>query len=359
MPPAAAPENRPHKRPKIQRKSLAKPLIASLVFIVVTVAATTVLGLSIADTGTSAGTSAYSAVFSDVTGVQTGDDIDIAGVRVGQVNSVSVVNRNEARVGFDVGGSRTLPASVTATIYYKDLIGDRYIELAPGVGPPGQVLKPGSTIPESQTTPALDLTELFNGFQPLFEALSPGDVNQLAGEIIQVLQGEGTTMDTLLTNVGSLTTTLADRSRVIDSVIDNLNGVVATINSRGGELTTLVTTLQQLVSGLAQDRQPIGDAIDAMSNLTNATAGLLRQANPPITADIKSLGALSSTLAAGDPAISQALADLPGKEEALIRLSSYGSWFNLFECGASVSGIQEAQGGPAPTGIPVTASRCK
>jgi phospholipid/cholesterol/gamma-HCH transport system substrate-binding protein len=324
---------------------------------VITVVATTVLGLSIANTSAGSGATGYHAIFSDVTSVQVGDDVDIAGVRVGQVNSIRVVHKNQAEIGFSVEAGRTLPASVTATIYYKDLIGDRYIELAPGTGPPGQNLKPGGTIPLSQTTPALDLTELFNGFQPLFEALSPGDVNQLAAEIIQVLQGEGTTMDTLLTNVGSLTTTLADRSKVIDSVIDNLNGVVSTINAKGGELTTLVTTLQQLVTGLAADRQPIGNAISAMSSLTNATAGLL-QANPPVTADIKSLGALSSTLAANDPVITQALKDLPGKESDIIRLSSYGSWLNLYECEATVTGVQEAYG-PAPTGIGVTASRCK
>jgi phospholipid/cholesterol/gamma-HCH transport system substrate-binding protein len=344
--------------PRIRRRPLFRPLIYSVIFIVVTAAATTVLGLSIANTSATSGTAGYDAIFTDVTGVQVGDDVDIAGVRVGQVNSLRVVDRNQAEIGFSVEAGRTLPASATATIYYKDLIGDRYIELAPGTGPPGRNLKPGSTIPLSQTTPALDLTELFDGFQPLFEALSPGDVNQLAAEIIQVLQGEGTTMDTLLTNVGSLTTTLADRSKVIDSVIDNLNGVVSTINAKGGELTTLVTTLQQLVTGLAADRQPIGNAISAMSNLTNATAGLLQQANPPVTADIKSLGALSSTLAANDPVITQALQDLPGKESDIIRLSSYGSWLNLYECEATVTGVQEAYG-PVPTGIPVTASRCK
>jgi phospholipid/cholesterol/gamma-HCH transport system substrate-binding protein len=345
-------------RPRIRRRPLFRPLIYSVIFIVITVAATTVLGLSIANTSAGSGSAGYNAIFSDVTSVQVGDDVDIAGVRVGQVNSIRVVNRNQAEIGFSVEAGRALPASVTATIYYKDLIGDRYIELAPGTGPPGQDLTAGGTIPLSQTTPALDLTELFNGFQPLFEALSPGDVNQLAAEIIQVLQGEGTTMDTLLTNVGSLTTTLADRSKVIDSVIDNLNGVVSTINAKGGELTTLVTTLQQLVTGLAADRQPIGNAISAMSNLTNATAGLLQQANPPITADIKSLGALSSTLAANDPVITEALKDLPGKESDIIRLSSYGSWLNLYECEATVTGVQEAYG-PVPTGIPVTASRCK
>jgi phospholipid/cholesterol/gamma-HCH transport system substrate-binding protein len=338
-------------------KSLARPLIYSAIFIAVTVAATTVLGLSIASTGVG-GSAGYYATFTDVTGLQTGDDVDIAGVRVGQVTSIGVVDRNLARVGFSVQAGRVLPASVTATIYYKDLIGDRYLELAQGTGPPGQTLQPGGTIPLSQTTPALNLTDLFNGFQPLFEALSPGDVNQLATEIIQVLQGEGTTMDSLLANVGTLTTTLADKSTVIDSVISNLNSVVTTVNDRGNALGTLVTTLQQLVSGLAADRQPIGTAISAMSSLTNATAGLLQQANPPLAADIKSLGALSATLADNSPVIAQFLKNLPVKEEDIARLSSYGSWFNLFECSATVSGVSEAYG-PAPTGIGVTAARCE
>jgi phospholipid/cholesterol/gamma-HCH transport system substrate-binding protein len=342
---------------RVRRKSVARPLTFSIIFISVTVAATSVLGLSIANTSVGASVG-YHATFTDVTGLQAGDDVDIAGVRVGQVTAISVIDKNQAQVGFSVESGRVLPASVTATIYYKDLIGDRYINLAPGTGPPGQALAPGGTIPVSQTTAALNLTQLFNGFQPLFEALSPGDVNQLAAEIIQVLQGEGTTLDTLLTNVGSLTTTLASRARVIDSVISNLNSVVATINARGGELTSLVTTLQQLVTGLAQDREPIGNAISALSDLTSATAGLPQQANPPLAADIKSLGALSGTLADNTPLIAQFLKNLPVKEEDIARLSSYGSWFNLYECAASVRGVQEAFG-PAPAGIPVTAARCK
>jgi phospholipid/cholesterol/gamma-HCH transport system substrate-binding protein len=342
---------------RIRRKSIARPLVYSVIFIAVTVAATTVLGLSIASTGVS-GPAGYYATFTDVTGLQVGNDVDIAGVRVGEVTSIGVVDRNLARVGFSVQAGRTLPASVTATIYYKDLIGDRYLELAQGTGPPGQTLQPGGTIPLSQTTPALNLTDLFNGFQPLFEALSPGDVNQLATEIIQVLQGEGTTMDSLITNVGTLTTTLADKSKVIDSVISNLNSVVTTVNDRGDALGTLVTTLQQLVSGLAADRQPIGTAISAMSGLTNATAGLLQQANPPLAADIKSLGALSATLADNSPVIAQFLKNLPVKETDIARLSSYGSWFNLFECSATVSGVSEAYG-PVPVGVVVQAARCK
>ena len=39
---------------------------------------------------------------------------------------------------------------------------------------------------------------LFNGFKPLFQALSPQDINKLSYEIVQVFQGEGGTLEGLL-----------------------------------------------------------------------------------------------------------------------------------------------------------------
>ena len=336
-------------------KSITKPLIFSLIFVLVTAAATTVLGLSIANTGPS-GNTGYSAIFTDVTGLNVGDDVDIAGVRVGQVTSIAITNENLAKVGISV--NRQLPASVTADIFYKNLVGQRYINLGQGTGPVDTMMSPGGTIPVSQTSPALSLTELFNGFQPLFEALSPGDVNQLATEIIDVLQGEGTTMDSLISNVGTLTTTLANKNKVIDSVISSLTSVVQTINSRGSALSDLVTTMQQLISGLATDRAPIGNAISAMSSLTNATAGLLSSARPPLKSDIAALGSLATTLADNSGLITQFLTTAPQKMTDIARLSSYGSWFNLYLCGATVHGVTVAYGPPI-TGIPVTAGRCK
>ncbi len=341
----------------MRRKSLAGPIIKSAIFIVVTAIVTAILGISIAHTGVSA-TVPYHAVFSDVTGLSVGDDVDIAGVRVGDVTSISVYRRNEALVGFSLQAGRRLPASVTATIKWLNLVGQRYIELGQGTGPVGQTLPSGGTIPASRTTPALDLTELFNGFQPLFQALTPGDVNQLASEIIQVFQGESPNITTLVATVGSLTTALATRDRVIGQVIVNLNSVLHTVGSRSGELGNLVRTLQQLVSGLAADRQPIGSAIAAIGSLTSATAGLLQVSRPPLRTDIAQLGRLSANLANNSGAVGSFLRTLPVKMSEIARLASYGSWLNFFMCDALVSGVSE-KFGPPPTGVPITAARCK
>ena len=346
----------------MNRRSLAGPLVKSGVFVVVTTFATGVLAFSIAGTGIG-NAAGYNATFTDVTGLNTGDSVRIAGVRVGQVEHIAVTGRRLARVHFSVRSDHTLPASATASIKYLNLVGQRYVELAQGVGPVDGTLRPGATIPLERTTPALNLTQLFNGFQPLFQALSPKDVNQLSGEIIQVLQGEGTTVENLIGTVGSLTSTLAGKDQVIGRVIDNLTTAVNSINSRAGEFNELISTLRQLVHGFAADRKPIGQAISAISGLTTSTAGLLGPSRDPLRRDIQSLGRLSSNLNRDQPLVEGFVRRLPTKMTTIARLASYGSWLNLYMCQASVSGVSWYEDGPTPpgpppTGIPITESRC-
>src|SRR5205807_8802543 len=135
-------------------------------------------------------------------------------------------------------------------IKYRNLVGQRYIALDAAPGSPGAMLPADGVIPLDRTKPALDLTALFNGFKPLFQALSPDDVNKLSYEIIQVLQGEGGTIDNLLSHTASLTQTIASKDQVIGQVIDNLNSVLDTVNSRSNQLSDLVVQLPQLVPGL-------------------------------------------------------------------------------------------------------------
>jgi phospholipid/cholesterol/gamma-HCH transport system substrate-binding protein len=310
------------------------PLIKITIFAVVTIALTTLLGLTIANSNLG-DTNDYRARFVDATGLNEGDDVRMSGVRIGQVGSIEVVDNKWAEVAFEVEATRRLPAGVTATIKYRNLIGQRYISLAIGGGDPNAVLRPGQTIPIERTAPALNLTVLFNGFKPLFQALNPDDVNKLAGELIQVLQGEGGTIDSVLAHTASLTKAIAGKDEVIGQVIDNLNTVLTTVNGRTAELTGLIDQVQQLSTGLAAQRLPIGEAVTALGALTDSTAGLLGSARPALKEDIAALGALSANLAAHGDTVDKFLAELPNKVASINRVSSYGGWFNYYLCRAS------------------------
>lgn len=321
----------------IRRKSLAGPLAKSAVFVVITALATGLLALTISNGSVSAG-NRYQAVFTDATAVQAGDDVRMAGVRIGQVDSVTVTDRRQATVAFTVQPGNPLTRTVTATIRYENLIGQRYIALDQGTGSIADPLPTGATIDVRHTRPALDLTALFNGFQPLFQALDPQQVNQLAGEIIQVFQGEGPTVNDLLGQTASLTSTLADKTRVINQVIDNLNAVLGTVQNTGNGLRTLVDTLTSFVQGLAADRASLGSAISGIGVLTTDVGSLVGQVRDPLHSSLQSLQALSANLATGgaDGPLNSFLQTLPGKLTDIGRLASYGSWLNFYLC--SVNG---------------------
>jgi phospholipid/cholesterol/gamma-HCH transport system substrate-binding protein len=250
---------------------------------------------------------------------------------VGQVRGIAVVDNSVAEVSFTVAEDIPLAAGVHARIRYRNLVGQRYLALQEAPGDP-RPLRAGGLIPLRQTTPALDLTVLFNGFRPLFAALTPQDVNTLAYEIIQVFQGEGGTVASLLRHTASLTNRLADRDAVIGRVITNLTAVLSTLDERERALDQTIVELQRFVSGLAGDRKAIGDALASIADLTTTTGGLLREARPSLAADIRALDSLSATLNENTAVLEGTLQRLPGRYADLTRVASYGSWLNFYLC---------------------------
>jgi len=308
-------------------------LIKLISFATVTVLATGTLAATIGNIRFG-GTATYHALFRDVTGLQKGDDVRIAGVRVGEVDGIGVTvvgRRTVARVTFNVDSDRTLPQSTRALIRYRNLVGQRYVALSEGAGN-SRTLTDHGTIPLRQTRSALDLTVLFNGFKPLFAALNPEDVNTFAMEVIKTLQGEAGNVNSLLSHTASLTSTLADRDAVIGRTIDNLNEVLDTVDERDQQLSTLLLELQRFVSGLADDREAIGASLTNIAGLAESTAGLVKDARPSVRHDVRELGEVTRNLDDNKAIVEGILQRLPDKLNTITRTATYGSWFNFYLC---------------------------
>ncbi|MFA6299945.1 MAG: MCE family protein [Nocardioides sp.] len=311
-------------------KRTFKDMVKLIIFIVVTTLLTGVLVVTIGNLSFGA-TREYKAEFVDATGVVKGDDVRIAGVKVGSVSGIEIIDRNRALVTFDVVESTLLTEATHAAIRYRNLVGQRYISLTQEIGD-SEKLEEGDTIPAAQTSPALDLTVLFNGFKPLFQALSPDDINKLSYEIVQVFQGEGGTLESLLGHTASITTTLAERDQVIGDLIVNLNQVLDHLADRDDQLSDLITTFRTFVSGLNDDREAILSSLDQISALSVQTAGLVKGIRPPFVEDIKQLRRFATNIARNKGELDRALQVLPIKLNKVGRTAIYGSWFNFYLC---------------------------
>jgi phospholipid/cholesterol/gamma-HCH transport system substrate-binding protein len=315
---------------KLLDKKTAVDLTKLVIFMVVTTLATGVLVATIGNLSF-AKTTTYKAVFADATGVNKGDDIRVAGVKVGTVKSVAITDRTRALITFSVDESTEVTEATHATIKYRNLVGQRYIALTQEVGSTSE-LSEGATIPIARTAPALDLTVLFNGFKPLFQALSPTDINQLSYEIVQVFQGEGGTLESLLSHTASVTSTLADRDQVISDLVDNLSEVLDHVADRDQQLNQLITTFRQFVGGLNSDRDAILGSLDQISQLSVQTASLVKGIRSPLVDDIANLRKLTANIQRNRGELDRALQVLPIKLEKVGRTAIYGSWFNFYLC---------------------------
>lgn len=318
------------------RSDLTKLVIFLVVAVTITVSVVaTLLDLKLGQPQTS-----YHAVFTNATDLESGDVVRIAGVEVGKVNGVSITKDNQAQVDFTVDSSQKLTTNSLASIQFENLLGQRYLQISQGK-PGGSPLHSGSTIPEHNTTPGLDLTTVFTGFQPLLAALNPSQVNELTGSIIAVLQGESGSVGNLVNQTATLTSNLASKQQLINQILDNLTPLLTSVNQDDTQLKQLIDGLDTLVTGLAGQRQQIGDAVTGLANLNGAASGLLNQVQPSLDQDLSGLrtvtGILTQNQGKLDQDLGTALQGLPGLLNALDKASSSGNFLTVYICDLTIS----------------------
>jgi phospholipid/cholesterol/gamma-HCH transport system substrate-binding protein len=277
-------------------------------------------------------TNGYSAVFADASRLESGDTVRVAGIRVGTVRDVSLLADRKVLVKFDADRNIVLTTGTKAQIRYLNLVGDRYLEL---VDTPGstKILPVGSQIPEDRTAPALDLDLLLGGLKPVIQGLNPQDVNALTASLIQVLQGQGGTLDSLFSKTSSFTNSLADNNQVIEQLIEDLKTTLDTLSKDGDDFSGAIDRLEQLVHGLSQDRDPIGEAITSLDNGTASLTDLLGRARSPLAGTVDQLNRLAPLLDNDKERLDASLQRAPELYRKLARVGSYGSFFPYYICG--------------------------
>jgi phospholipid/cholesterol/gamma-HCH transport system substrate-binding protein len=279
---------------------------------------------------TTGSTTGYSAVFTDASRLKSGDTVRIAGIRVGTVKDVSLLPDRKVLVKFDADRNIRLTTGTRAAIRYLNLVGDRFMELSDSPGST-KILPKDAQIPVDRTAPALDLDLLLGGLKPVIRGLNPQDVNALTSSLIQILQGQGGTLESLFSKTSSFTNSLADNNQVIEQLIEDLKSTLDTLSKDGDDFSGAIDRLEHLVSGLSSDRDPIGDAITSLDNGTASLADLLGRARPPLAGTVDQLNRFAPNVDVDH--LDAAIQRLPELYRKLARVGSYGGFFPYYICG--------------------------
>ncbi|WP_299565421.1 MlaD family protein [uncultured Mycolicibacterium sp.] len=273
----------------------------------------------------------YSAVFTDVFGLREGDDVRMAGVRVGRVERIELQGRH-AKVDFVVQADQQVLGNTVASVTYQNIVGQRYLGLSlGGLGDPVP-LPPGSTIPVEQTDPSFDVGTLLNGYEPLFSVLDPKLADNLTRGVIESLQGDEGSITALIDQTAQLTDAFAGRDDELGAVITDLNSVVANLARHNDDLDHIVAQARDVVTTFDARRPQLIESMGSMAKVVRQLAAISDEVYQPLNELVQRQPGFAKHMLGIEPQLAFVGANLPLMLKGFARVTGEGTYANAYAC---------------------------
>jgi phospholipid/cholesterol/gamma-HCH transport system substrate-binding protein len=268
----------------------------------------------------------YYADFSEAGGLKANDEVRIAGVRVGKVDSVAL-DGGHVKVAFRIDNGAEFGTDTRAAIKVKTLLGAMYLSLEPAG--PGQLAK-GSEIPTSRTSSPYDVVQAFSGLARTSERI---DTHQLATgltTLADLTRNTPANFRKALSGVSALSTNLAARNQQIGTLLQNLRTVTTTLNSRDQDIVSLMRDSAVLFHALDKRRQAVHDLLRSTSQLSVELTRLVRQSRADLKPALTHLDSVLDVLNKDSDQIDQSLRLMGPFYRVFANTLGNGPWFDTY-----------------------------
>jgi phospholipid/cholesterol/gamma-HCH transport system substrate-binding protein len=286
-----------------------------------------------------------SATFSDVAGMYDGDDVKLAGITVGQVTDIEVVD-GQAQVRFEVDDDVRLPTDSTVAVRWRNLIGQRFLGLDPGTD--RTFLPRDGTATMDDAKDVVDLGQLVNQLVPLAQAVSPDQVNEILTTLLQAFDGNDASFDSLVTDVDAILGVLAERDQTIDQLLQDYDTISSAVASRDTQIGQMVDNLVAISETFAENDDVLDDALVELATLSHGLDAILDQSADDLGLSLEHLAVLTGTAADHVDRLEHALQGLPDLFDALLPVVNRGEWLRVTVLCVTVS--------PGPCPYPTSVS---
>jgi phospholipid/cholesterol/gamma-HCH transport system substrate-binding protein len=272
------------------------------------------------------GGTAYSAAFSEAGGIKDGDDVRIAGVKVGEVTAVDLEDQH-VRVDFKITDDVGFGPLTSASVRMKTILGQKYLALAPAGA--GQ-LEAGAEIPLDRTTSSYDV---INAFQDLTTTTERIDTKQLAESLDVIATEFKDTPESVrgsLDGLSRLSRTVASRDEQLSRLLARANSVTGLVASRGDQLERLLKDADLLMVELAKRRDDIRTLFTNTSALSQQLTGLVRDNRAQLTPALKELDATLDLLRKHDADLQRTIQLMGPFTRVYANTLGTGRWFDTW-----------------------------
>jgi len=272
------------------------------------------------------GGTTYYADFSEAGGLKSGDEVRIAGVRVGKVDSVDL-DGNHVKVGFRVKTDSGFGSDTEAAIKIQTLLGQMYLDLEPAG--PGQ-LADGSEIPVSRTTSPYDVVQAFTG---LANTAGKIDTKRLASAMTTLADLTRTTPASFrkaLEGVSALSSNIAAKDDKINSLLKHLDQVSGTLDQRDQDIVGLMKDAGSLFDALVARRQAVHNLLVSTTSLSRQLTSLIDKSRADLKPALDNLSEVVDVLNRNQDNLDSTLHLMAPFYRVFANVLGNGPWFDSY-----------------------------
>ncbi|MEU6686443.1 MCE family protein [Streptomyces sp. NPDC046832] len=312
---------RPHLGPFRERSPLVIGAVGLTVLALLTAAAFNADRLPVIGDGDT-----YSAAFTEAGGLKPGDEVRIAGVKVGKVEAVDL-DGDHVKVTFKIKDEPGFGTETGASIRVKTILGAKYLALHPrGRGQ----LEPGSEIPLQRTVPAYDVVQAFSDLTTTTEKVDTDRLAKALDTISTTFEDSPAEVRSSIKGLSRISRTVASRDKALRELLDHANGVTGVLADRSSDFSALVEDGDKLFKEISKRRTAIHKLLKTSAALGIQLSGLVQDNEKEIGPALKGLNTVVNMLERNQSSLDRSIALLAPYVRVFTNTLGNGRWFDSY-----------------------------
>lgn len=255
------------------------------------------------------------AYFGRAVGVYAGSDVQVLGVRVGAVESVTP-RGERVEVVFTVDPQVRVARDTAAVVVAPSVVSDRYVQLT-DLARTGPFLDDGAVIPQSHTATPVELDELYASLDTLVSALGPdgansdGALSELLDTGAENLRGNGEAFNESVRNFAQAARTLSGSADDLFATVDELQAFTTMLAGNDRQIMSVNTQLDKVWRTLAADRDELSGALNTLGTALADIQAFIRDNRAAIKSNVDKLARTTQQLVNHRATVAEALDVIP------------------------------------------------
>ena len=268
----------------------------------------------------------HKALFTEAGGLQPGDDVKVAGVKVGSVTEVGL-QEGKALVSFAIDGKVHLGSTTSAHIRTGTLLGERMLTLdSDGSG----TLRGADVIPLSRTSSPYTLTDAVSEFTSNTAGTDTAAINQSLDTLSDTIDRMAPQLGPTFDGLTRLSRTLNSRNESLAALLKNAADVTGILSQRSAQVNTLLLNANDLLGVLSERRYAIVNLLANTSALSQQLSGLVADNEAELAPTLEKLNSVTAMLEKNRDNIAKALKGLAKYQVTQGESVSNGFYYNAF-----------------------------